>query len=74
MADLLFKILARQKPLLEALRKEFAPYVRDAASSPNSACDKAAVEIYDSDIFTSEADALVSPANSFGFMDGASTT
>ena len=70
MAGLLFKIFARQKPLLDALHKEFAPYVRDAASSPNSASDKAAVEIYDSDIFTTHADALVSPANSFGFMDG----
>ena len=80
---LVFKLFARQKPLFEAWRREFAPYLNDSShhhhhqtahahstGGAHTSCNAPVVELYDSDVLNAEADALVSPANSFGFMDG----
>lgn len=80
-SPIVFQLFARQKPLFDAWRREFAPYLNDTShhhhhtahahsSGGSHAAPNAVVELYDSDVLNAEADALVSPANSFGFMDG----
>ncbi len=56
MLPTVIRLVDLNRPLVQAWREAFA--------------DEAGVEVLNEDLFVESADALVSPANSFGIMDG----